>query len=222
MSNLQILSNSIRQLDNLYSLTDLHKASGGEQKHKPALFLSNQQTKDLIAEVEQESKVGIPTLAVKTVRGGKNPSSYACEELVLAYATWISPKFHLIVLRAFLAMHRNEPKQLALPNPEKIYSFEHREQDLQEIAWDWFALVKCVEFTNYLIPALDNIQSKFAAQAHSIVSEYGSMLRRHQPLIQKLTADFKVEMWGDENWSRVLPTIRDNNVLHPKRRLGGF
>jgi len=63
MSNLTILNNSIRQLDNLYSLTDLHRASGSEQKHKPVLFLSNQQTKELILEIESESKVGIPTLA---------------------------------------------------------------------------------------------------------------------------------------------------------------
>lgn len=108
MSNLTILNNSIRQSDNLYSLTDLHRASGGEQKHKPVLFLSNQQTKELILEIESESKVGIPTSVVKTVRGGKNPSTYACEELVLAYATWISPKFHLIVLRAFLNLHKNQ------------------------------------------------------------------------------------------------------------------
>ena len=106
MSNLTILNNSIRQLDNLYSLTDLHRASGCEQKHKPVLFLSNQQTKELISEIEIDGKVGIPTSVVKTVRGGKNPSTYACEELMLAYAMWISPKFHLIVLRAFLNLHK--------------------------------------------------------------------------------------------------------------------
>ena len=106
MSNLTILNNSIRQSDNLYSLTDLHRASGGEQKHKPVLFLSNQQTKELISEIEIEGKVGIPTSVVKTVRGGKNPSTYACEELMLAYAMWISPKFHLVVLRAFLNLHK--------------------------------------------------------------------------------------------------------------------
>ena len=114
MSNLTILNNSIRQLDNLYSLTDLHRASGGEQKHKPVLFLSNQQTKELISEIEIESKVGIPTSVVKTVRGGKNPSTYACEELMLAYAMWISPKFHLIVLRAFLNLHKKSTA--LLPN----------------------------------------------------------------------------------------------------------
>lgn len=114
MSNLTILNNSIRQSDNLYSLTDLHRASGGKQKHKPVLFLSNQQTKELILEIESESKVGIPTSAVKTVRGGKNPSTYACEELVLSYAMWISPKFHLVVLRAFLNLHKNSTA--LLPN----------------------------------------------------------------------------------------------------------
>lgn len=114
MSNLTILNNSIRQLDNLYSLTDLHRASGGEQKHKPVLFLSNQQTKELISEIEIEGKVGIPTSVVKTVRGGKNPSTYACEELILAYAMWISPKFHLVVLRAFLNLHKEIDR--TLPN----------------------------------------------------------------------------------------------------------
>lgn len=117
MSNLTILNNSIRQSDNLYSLTDLHRASGGEQKHKPVLFLSNQQTKELILEIESESEVGIPTSAVKTVRGGSDISkqgTYACEELMLAYAMWISPKFHLVVLRAFLNLHKNSTA--LLPN----------------------------------------------------------------------------------------------------------
>lgn len=117
MSNLTILNNSIRQLDNLYSLTDLHGASGGEQKHKPALFLSNQQTKELISEIEIEGEVGIPTSVVKTVRGGRDlglQGTYACEELVLSYAMWISPKFHLIVLRAFLNLHKKSTA--LLPN----------------------------------------------------------------------------------------------------------
>ncbi|KKB00224.1 BRO family protein, partial [Avibacterium paragallinarum] len=110
-------------------------------------------------------------------------------------------------------------QQLALPEPEKKYPFEHSEKELQNLAWDWFALFKCVEFTKDIVPALDAIQSKFAPQARSIVSEYGSMLRRHQPLIQKLTAQFEIETWGDENWNRVLPTIRDNEILNPRKQL---
>ncbi|HHE3639524.1 KilA-N domain-containing protein [Pasteurella multocida] len=117
-AQLSILNTSIRTLDNLYSLTDLHRVSGSENKHKPALFLRLDQTKDLITEIEQNSELQICN-SVKVIHGGLNSGTYACEELVLSYAMWISPKFHLIVLRAFLAMHRGEvkPQQLALPQP---------------------------------------------------------------------------------------------------------
>ncbi|OZN24884.1 bacteriocin [Actinobacillus seminis] len=216
MLNLQILTRAIRTFENLYSLNDLHVASGNLDKHRPTWFVKNQQTQDLITEIEKQTN----STALKTIRGTQG-GTYACKEIVIAYAAWISPQFHLVVLRAFLNQVE-QPKQLALPEPEKKYPFNHTEQELQQLAWEWFALFKCVEFTHNLIPALDSIQSNFAARAHGIVSEYGSMLRRHQPLIQKLTADFHVETWGDEKWNRVLPTIRDNDILRPKRRLGDF
>ncbi|RZN51771.1 P22AR C-terminal domain-containing protein [Avibacterium paragallinarum] len=217
MSNLAILNTDVRSYENLFNLKDLHIASGNEKKHEPNRFIRLDQTKELIAEIESEAP---NTKAVKTLRG-THGGTYACEELVLSYAMWISPKFHLVVLRAFLAMHKGEVKQqqLALPEPEKKYPFELSESDLQNLAWDWFALFKCVEFTRNIVPALDAIQSKFAPQARSIVSEYGSMLRHHQSLIQKLTAQFEIETWGDENWNRVLPTIRDNTILTPRKRL---
>ncbi|HDX1086925.1 KilA-N domain-containing protein [Pasteurella multocida] len=108
MTNLTILSNKIRTLDNLYSLNDLHRASGSDKNHQPAFFIRNAQTQELISEIERSANSQI---AVKTVRGGRNPElqgSWACEELALAYATWISPKFHLVVLRAFIAMHKGD------------------------------------------------------------------------------------------------------------------
>lgn len=220
MSNLTILNTSIRSYENLYSLNDLHKITGSEKKHQPSLFLRLETTKDLLNEIDGTHDLQI-CRSVKIIRGRSIQGTYACKELVIAYAAWISPAFHLIVLRAFLNQ-LEQPKQLALPNPERKFPFEHSEYELQCMAWDWFALFQCVEFTRYLLPALENIQSKFAAQASSIVSEYGSMLRRHQPIIQKLTAEFKTGMWENENWNRVLPTIRDNDLLRPKRQLGKF
>jgi len=86
----------IRQRDGLYSLNDLHKASGGKAKHKPVYFLSHEQTKALIEEWE---KVGISTFKTDKVRNG---STYACAELLIAYAAWISPAFHMQVVRVFL------------------------------------------------------------------------------------------------------------------------
>lgn len=103
MSNLAILNTSIRSHENLFSLNDLHQASGGKSKHQPSFFIRLDTTKDLVAEIEKDSE----TKALKTIRGTQG-GTYACEELIIAYAMWISPKFHLIVLRAFLAMHKSE------------------------------------------------------------------------------------------------------------------
>ena len=108
MSNLAILNTSIRSYENLFSLNDLHQASGNLTKHKPAFFLRIDMTKDLIAEIEKET----PN-ALKVIRGAQG-GTYACEELMLAYAMWISPKFHLVVLRAFLNLHKKSTA--LLPN----------------------------------------------------------------------------------------------------------
>lgn len=95
MSNIiSIGSSQISCINGFYSLNDLHKASGGANKHRPNYFLENKQTKDLISEIQI---AGIPVISTKPKIG-----TYACKELVIAYAAWISPAFHLKVIRVFL------------------------------------------------------------------------------------------------------------------------
>lgn len=124
MVSLTILTTKIRQIDGLYSLNDLHNAAGGEDKHRPAYFLRNEQTQELIAELSCADLHIIPT---KTIRGrGKQQGTYACRELVIAYAAWISAAFHLKVIQVFLA----QPKQKSLPlqpeEPPKRYNYPRK------------------------------------------------------------------------------------------------
>ena len=97
---------SIRQdEDGRYCLNDLHKASGGEDRHKPKYWTGLIQTKELVQEV---CKGGITPLdekqVITTIHGGNNRGTFAAKELVYSYAMWISAKFHLMVIRAYDAM----------------------------------------------------------------------------------------------------------------------
>lgn len=96
---------SIRQdEDGRYCLHDLHKASGGNEKHQPAFYLRNKQTKELIEEIDSEKHSANLQSAVKVINGGNDRGTYAVKEMVYAYAMWISAKFHLMVIRAYDAL----------------------------------------------------------------------------------------------------------------------
>ena len=98
-SILSIGASEIHELDGLFSLNDLHTAGGRLDHHRPSKFLANKKTKELIAEL---TKARIR--ALETKHGGSQGSgTYACKELVIAYAAWISAAFHLKVIRVFLA-----------------------------------------------------------------------------------------------------------------------
>ncbi len=122
---------TIRQHNGLFSLNDLHKAAGGEAKHQPALFMRMDQTKALIEEISSSTKS--QSLVFETVLGkGKAQGTYACRELVIAYAAWISAAFHLKVIRVFLAATtpQAEPTQTRL-DYDRISPAQA--QDLKEI-----------------------------------------------------------------------------------------
>lgn len=202
MSNLQILTQSIRIFENLYALNDLHIASGGKSKHQPSNFVRLDTTKALIAEIEKDNQH-----ALKIIRG-TNGGTYACEELVIAYAMWISPQFHLVVLRAFLAMHRNQPQQLALPEPEKKFTFEFTEYELQELAWLWFAFKRGIGTFQHIEKAFNVLGSNMSGQIYGQAYEYLSVLRSTNQILNRITSDFNIDPMT--NW-RVLKHLRGFN-----------
>lgn len=98
MNNLTIANISIRvDAEGRYCINDLHRAAGKEKRQGASYWLNNQQTKALIAELQTTVN---PVVTLE----GRNGGTYACKELVYAYAMWISPAFHLKVIRAYDAM----------------------------------------------------------------------------------------------------------------------
>ncbi|HHF7283500.1 TPA: P22AR C-terminal domain-containing protein [Haemophilus influenzae] len=101
-----------------------------------------------------------------------------------------------------------QPQQLALPEPEKKFTREFTEHDLQQLVWAWFALLRGTELCQVLHPALKQIGSHYAASVYSMAYEYRSTLRHAHNVLTRITEQFECEQGN--NW-RVLKYLRAYN-----------
>lgn len=129
-----------------FCLNDLHKSSGGETKHQPAFFMRRAETKDLIAEIQNSAD--LQSLAVSVLEGRKG-GTFVVRELVYAYAMWISPAFHVKVIRAYDAMISQRSKRSALVDlplpPELLTAIDQRAWELSRNVYEHFR----TEMLNY-------------------------------------------------------------------------
>jgi len=88
-----------------YCLNDFHKAAGGELRHQPAFFLKRPESIELVQELVNENSSGQKNIAPVQAKAGRNGGTFVARELVFAYAMWISPAFHLKVIRTFDELH---------------------------------------------------------------------------------------------------------------------
>jgi len=169
---LTIGTTSVREVDGLYSLNDLHKASGGEENFKPAFFLRNDQAQALVAEIAKGADLHLFLKSTK----GRNGGTYACKELVIAYAAWISAAFHLKVIRVFLsaATQQHEPVQATLDydhiSPAQAQDLKQIVQaivdaGIQKYAETWARLQRKFKVNSYLFLHPDQYE---AARAYLI------------------------------------------------------
>ena len=202
MSSLTILKTTIRKFDNLHSLNDLHFAAGGEAKHKPSNFIRLDTTVELIEAIKADSD----SEPVKVIRGTQG-GTYVCEELVLSYAMWISPKFHLIVLRAFLAMHKAESQNANQIQPlvERKYTFEFTEYELEQLVWLWCSHSQMNTLLGQLEKPLEAIGSRFSAMTYSHHHEYKRHYLETKDTIARLVEPFQQS--ERLNWTRAISLI---------------
>ncbi|MEX9843300.1 KilA-N domain-containing protein [Providencia rettgeri] len=116
MSTQLVISNTSIRKDSIgrYSLNDLHKASGNQDKDKPANWLRSEKTVELIDEIliahnREVKKQGSDFKPVAS-KSGRYGGTYVCKELVYSYAMWISAAFALKVIRAYDSLVTNAAK----------------------------------------------------------------------------------------------------------------
>ncbi|MDY0523129.1 BRO family protein [Pasteurella multocida] len=105
-----------------------------------------------------------------------------------------------------------QSQQLALPEPEKKYTFSFTEYELQQLAWAWFAFSRCTETLRKLYSPLQKLGSHFAPKAYGQGMEYYRLVQSTNDTINRITKDFKCV--SNDNW-RVLEHVRnfDKNAI---------
>jgi len=100
-----------------FNLNALHKASGLGEEKAPAKWLRNKQTQELITEMTDGQ---ICTSPIKSLKGGNVQGTYAHELLAIAYASWISPSFHLQVNQIFLDYRTGKLQPIQHRDPMEV------------------------------------------------------------------------------------------------------
>jgi hypothetical protein len=117
---LRIADTAIRiDAEGRFCLNDLHRAAGGEKRHQPSDWLRWGATCDLIAELSIPGNPGDKQNQPVAVRAGAPQTgggTFACKELVYAYAMWISSAFSLKVIRAYDELVTRRAPAPALPD----------------------------------------------------------------------------------------------------------
>lgn len=102
----------------------------------------------------------------------------------------------------------SQPKQIALPEPEKKFTFEFTEYELQQLAWLWFAFKRGVGTFQHIEKAFNVLGSNMSSQIYGQAYEYLSVLRSTNQILNRITSDFNIDQMT--NW-RVLQHLRDFN-----------
>lgn len=102
----------------------------------------------------------------------------------------------------------SQPKQIALPEPEKKFTFEFTEYELQQLAWLWFAFKRGVGTFQHIERAFNVLGSNMSSQIYGQAYEYLSVLRSTNQILNRITQEFEIDPMT--NW-RVLKHLRDFN-----------
>ena len=102
----------------------------------------------------------------------------------------------------------SQPKQIALPEPEKKFTFEFTEYELQQLAWLWFAFKRGVGTFQHIEKAFNVLGSNMSGQIYGQAYEYLSVLRSTNQILNRITSDFNIDQMT--NW-RVLQHLRGFN-----------
>ena len=99
MNDLMISGHNVKVDDQgMVSLTDMWKASGSANRNRPRFFIENDKTEAFLKALDKRNSVENPKAgfpALRIIKGGTYPGTWANELVAYKYAGWIDPDFEV-------------------------------------------------------------------------------------------------------------------------------
>ncbi|MGX2974464.1 P22AR C-terminal domain-containing protein [Ursidibacter arcticus] len=119
--------------------------------------------------------------------------------------TKIAKEFRKWVLDILDKEVKEKNQQLAQPQPEKHYTFEFTEYELEQLTWLWFSHKQMNDLLGDLIKPLDALGSRYSAMVYSHHHEYKRHHKESLETIRRLIEPFKQS--NRLNWTRVVKRL---------------
>ena len=101
-----------------------------------------------------------------------------------------------------------DPEQLALPEPEKKYTFEFTEDTCLRFVSMWFALYNNLELLGRLHQPLSNIGSHFGSTVYTHYTEYQTILGTMKTVLEPMTKDFNPDPRNEAHYCKALNILQ--------------
>jgi hypothetical protein len=86
------------------------------------------------------------------------------------------------------------------------------DDELCDLAWLWRASSVMMNAANEVYPLLRVAEHRMAGHFYSITHEYPRTLEKARALIEREVKHIEHQPWKDDNWSRVLPFLRQQRL----------
>ncbi|EGT4306806.1 hypothetical protein OP658_001760 [Cronobacter sakazakii] len=86
------------------------------------------------------------------------------------------------------------------------------DEELCDLAWLWRASSVMMSACNEIYPLLRVAEHRMAGHFYSITHEYPRTLNKAREIIKREVEHFEYQPWKDDNWSRVLPYLRQERL----------
>lgn len=88
------------------------------------------------------------------------------------------------------------------------------DEELCDLAWLWRAGAVMIEAVREVYPLLRVAEHRLTGRYYSIGQEYARTLNKGRLILKRETGHIEDQPWKDDNWSRVLPHLRNEQITH--------